>query len=470
MTVPTPMVFLLALLVLALGGWVAFLRGKLARGAAQSTADQREAAAAREQLALALEASSLALWDFDVVSGQVYLSETWSTMLGGESRPTTTTIAALSALVPEEDRETASGALGAALKGPGSHYRFEHRVATPAGVTIWIVSEGRVVARGADGRALRMLGTNRDISGRVKRAEALRESEARFKGAFENSATGIALIGLNERWLKVNRALCEITGYEEAELLSLSYQDLTHPEDRQVGPASLDDLLSGTREAIQIDKRYIHKRGHEVWVLVNLTLVRDKLGKPEHFISQTLDMSERRRLQERVEHLALHDPLTGLPNSRLLLDRLEQTIAAARRAKRAMGVLYIDLDGFKPVNDTWGHATGDRVLKTVAGRLTQALRETDSVARVGGDEFVAILGPVATESDAISVAGRVLTTVAMPMDLGNAWVELSASIGIALYPNHGEDAQSLLQRADTAMYQAKRSGKNVWRFFSLDPG
>ena len=262
MTVPTPMVFLLALLVLALGGWVAFLRGKLARGAAQSTAAQREAAAAREQLALALEASSLALWDFDVVSGQVYLSETWSTMLGGESRPTTTTIAALSALVPEEDRETASGALGAALKGPGSHYRFEHRVATPAGVTIWIVSEGRVVARGADGRALRMLGTNRDISGRVKRAEALRESEARFKGAFENSATGIALIGLNERWLKVNRALCEITGYEEAELLSLSYQDLTHPEDRQVGPASLDDLLSGTREAIQIDKRYIHKRGH----------------------------------------------------------------------------------------------------------------------------------------------------------------------------------------------------------------
>ena len=337
-------------------------------------------------------------------------------------------------------------------------------------MTIWIVSEGRVVARGADGRALRMLGTNRDISGRVKRAEALRESEARFKGAFENSATGIALIGLNERWLKVNRALCEITGYEEAELLSLSYQDLTHPEDRQVGPASLDDLLSGTREAIQIDKRYIHKRGHEVWVLVNLSLVRDKLGKPEHFISQTLDMSERHRLQERVEHLALHDPLTGLPNSRLLLDRLEQTIAAARRAKRAMGVLYIDLDGFKPVNDTWGHATGDRVLKTVAGRLTQALRETDSVARVGGDEFVAILGPVATESDAISVAGRVLTTVAMPMDLGNAWVELSASIGIALYPNHGEDAQSLLQRADTAMYQAKRSGKNVWRFFSLDPG
>ena len=89
---------------------------------------------------------------------------------------------------------------------------------------------------------------------------------------------------------------------------------------------------------------------------------------------------------------------------------------------------------------------------------------------MGGDEFVAILGPVATESDAISVAGRVLTTVAMPMDLGNAWVELSASIGIALYPNHGEDAQSLLQRADTAMYQAKRSGKNVWRFFSLDPG
>lgn len=470
MTVPISLVTLLTLLIAALGGWVALLRARLARQTTESAAVQKEAFAAREQLALALEASSLALWDFDIATGQVYLSETWSAMLGGEARSTKTTLEALSALVPEEDREAGRIAIVGALKGPKSYYRIEHRILTPTGATLWIASEGRVVTRGPDGRALRMLGTTRDISGRVKRAEALRESEARFKGAFENSATGMALIGLTGRWLKVNRALCEITGYDEAELLARSYQDLAHPDDVRAGPASLDDLLSGKRDAIQIEKRYLHKHGHEVWVLVNLSLVRDKFGKPEHFISQTLDMSERRRLQNRVEHLALHDPLTGLPNSRLLLDRLELTFAASRRAKRPMGVMYIDLDGFKPINDTWGHAAGDRALKSVAERLTQVLRETDSVARVGGDEFVAILGPVATQDDAVLVANRVLAAVAAPMALGDATVALSASIGIALYPTHAEDAQTLLQHADTAMYRAKRSGKNAWRFFSADPG
>jgi diguanylate cyclase (GGDEF)-like protein len=202
---------------------------------------------------------------------------------------------------------------------------------------------------------------------------------------------------------------------------------------------------------------------------VNVSLVRDKLGNPEHFISQTLDMSERHRLQQRIEHLALHDPLTGLPNARLLLDRLEQTLAASRRANRPMGIMYMDLDGFKPVNDTYGHAAGDLVLKAVADRLTHILRETDSVARIGGDEFVAILGSVSDDSDASTAAERVLAAVAAPFELGNAEAKLSASIGIALYPDHGEDAQSLLQRADTALYRAKRAGKNTYRFYAGDP-
>lgn len=571
-------------------------RAEMELEAADHAVARDEATAAKDRLSLAMEASRLVLWDYDVPSGKVALSEAWSTLLGGEAVATTETMASLTGLVPEEDRSAVQAAIASALKGPDSSYRVEHRVRTASGVPVWIVSEGRVVERDASGRAVRMIGTNRDITERMRSAnalreseerfrkltelysdwyweidtdlrftrfegsglaklgvrteealghsplessryevtsmspeefariraerksyrdvrgrytlddgtyryvsvtgepvfggdgsfggyrgvtrditdhmyaeEALRESEARFKGAFEHSATGMSLIGLDGRWLKVNRALCETTGYSEAELLARSFQDLTHPDDLHIGPASLGDLLSGKRESIQIEKRYLHKRGHEVWVLVNLSLVRDKGGNPEHFISQILDVSERRKLQERVEHLALHDPLTDLPNSRLLLDRLQQALAAAQRAKRPIGVMYIDLDGFKSVNDTHGHKAGDLVLKEFAIRLKSILRAVDSVARVGGDEFVAILAEIADAADATKAADRLLAAMAVPFDIGQTAVTLSASIGLALYPANGDDAQTLLQRADSAMYSAKRAGKNSYRFFAGDP-
>ena len=437
--------------------------------AADHSVARDEATAAKDRLSLAMEASRLVLWDYDVPSGKVALSEAWSALLGGDAVPTTETMASLTGLVPEEDRSAVQAAIASALKGPDSSYRVEHRVRTASGVPVWIVSEGRVVERDASGRAVRMIGTNRDITERMHSANALLESEARFKGAFEHSATGMSLIGLDGRWLKVNRALCEITGYSEAELLARSFQNLTHPDDLRIGPASLGDLLSGKRESIQIEKRYLHKLGQEVWVLVNLSLVRDKAGNPEHFISQILDVSERRKLQERVEHLALHDPLTDLPNSRLLLDRLQQALAAAQRAKRPIGVMYIDLDGFKPVNDTYGHKAGDLVLKEFAIRLKSILRAVDSVARVGGDEFVAILAEIADTADATKAADRLLAAMAVPFDIGQTAVTLSASIGLALYPANGDDAQTLLQRADSAMYSAKRAGKNSYRFFAGDP-
>lgn len=570
-------------------------RAEVELESAEHALASEEAAAAKQQLSLALEASKLALWDYDVAIGRVYMSESWSRMLGAGDKAVTTTIEALFELVPEEDRKGVMQAVGAAIRGPLPTYRVEHRVNRPDGKAIWIVSEGRVVSRDLQGRAIRIIGTNRNVSERVGSEQALRESEdrfrrlthlysdwyweldadlrftriegaglaklgiraeeviggtsaqfpryeltsmttqafaqlraqrksyrdvrgrfsmpdgsycyvsitgepvfdtggkflgyrgvtrditeqvhaeaalaeseERFKGAFENSATGMALIALDGRWLKVNRAVCDITGYSEAELLARSYQELTHPEDRNAGPASLAELLAGKKDSVQIEKRYVHKLGHSVWVLVNVSLVRDGSGKPRHFISQTLDISERKRLLQRVEHLALHDPLTGLPNSRLLLDRLELAVASARRAKRSMGVMYVDLDEFKQVNDTHGHAAGDLVLKEFALRIRKVLRETDSVARVGGDEFIVILGETSGESESAAAATRLLAAVAVPFDIGGAQVQLSASIGIALFPGHGADAQTLMQHADEAMYCAKRAGRNSYRFFAGD--
>lgn len=554
-----------------------------------------EASEAKERLSMALDASRLALWDYEVPSGKVYLSEAWSQMLGLPRAPTHTTIGELTGLVPQDERAGVARAIAGAMKGPDPQYTIEHRVHTAVGDVIWIVSEGRVVSRDPDGRALRMLGTNRDVTWRMRAAVALRESEARFrgltelfsdwyweldaelrftriegaglarigvraeevlggtaqafaryeltgmsaeefarirqerrsyrdvrgrfsmpdgshvyvsiagepvfaddgsfrgyrgvtrditgqvraetalaqsearfKGAMENSAIGMALVGLDGRFLSVNRALARIVGRDTAELQALGFQDITHPEDLEADLHLLRETLAGTRAAYAMEKRYLHKLGHEVRVQLDVSLVRDADGKPLHFISQIQDISERRRMQERIEHLALHDPLTGLPNSRLLEDRLAQALAAARRARRSLGVLYMDLDGFKPVNDTHGHAAGDRVLKEFAARLKRALRESESAARVGGDEFVAVLGEVGGEADAIRAAERVIAATAQPFDLGEGFASLSVSVGIALFPLHARDGQTLLQCADTAMYEAKRSGKNCHRTFAGD--
>jgi diguanylate cyclase (GGDEF)-like protein/PAS domain S-box-containing protein len=443
------------------------LEARVAERTAELARAHAEVAAAKDRLALAMEASRLVLWDYDVPTGRVALSEAWSELLGGAYVATTEAIASLTGLVPEEERPALREAIGAAVEGRADTYRVEHRVRTAAGSPLWIVSEGRVVTRDAAGRALRLVGTNRDITDRVRDAEALRASEGRFRGAFEHSAIGMAIVGLDGHWEMVNPALCAITGYTPQELLARTFDDITHAEDRAIGPAQLRELLAGRRDTCQFEKRYVHKHGHVVWVQVNVSLVRDLAGKPQHLISQVIDVSERRLLQEKVEHLALHDPLTGLPNSRLLMDRLEQALASARRTRRTMGVMFMDLDGFKPVNDTYGHAAGDLVLKEFAARLGRVLRETDTVARVGGDEFVAVLGEVAGEAEAQRAAERVLAAVAIKFPLGDAReATLSASLGLALFPAHGEDAQSLLQRADTAMYQAKRSGKNAYRFYS----
>ncbi len=429
---------------------------------------REEAAVAKEQLALALDASRLALWDYDVASGKLYLSEAWSEMLGVPRVPTHTTIQELTALVPQDDRAGVTAAIAKALKGPDPAYRVEHRVNTAVGDIIWIVSEGRVISRGPDGWALRMIGTNRDITERIRDSKALRESEEQFRGAMTHSAIGMAILELDGQWRAVNPALCRILGYSETELLSRTFHEITHPEDRGISPERLRELFSGKQNSYQVEKRYLHKQGHDVWVQVNVSLVRDAEGKPLHLISQIIDVSERHRMQERIAHLALHDPLTGLPNSRLLGDRLEQALAAAKRAQRPMGVMYVDLDGFKLVNDTHGHAAGDLVLQEFAARLKNVLRETDSTARVGGDEFVAILSETGGEADIIHAAERVLAASARPFNIGSAHVTLSASAGIAIYPQHGEDAESLLHRADMAMYEAKRSGKNTYRFYAGD--
>ena len=296
----------------------------------------------------------------------------------------------------------------------------------------------------------------------------LREAEERFRLAFEHAPIGIALVSPEGAFMRVNRALSDIVGYPVEELVTKTFQELTHPEDLDSDLDYVGQVLSGELRSYEMEKRYFHRDGHIVWVLLSVSLVRDPDGTPVHFISQIQDITERKQLEERLVFLADHDEMTGLANRRRFREEVERGVAYAERYGHPTAMLLLDLDNFKDVNDSLGHHVGDRLLVGVAERLGTRLRRTDVLGRIGGDEFAALLAQ-AEPGQAARVADEVLdaaTTAAYALD-GHV-VTARASVGLALFrPGLGIDADDLQIRADVAMYTAKREGGN--RVSVLDP-
>ena len=435
------------------------LQAQLELEIADTMVARDDVARANERLALALEASNLALWDYDVERDQVYLGASWSQMLGGPAVETRTTSRALAQLVPEPARGRVIDAVQKTISGKQHEYRVEHPVSRKDGREFWIVSTGRVVERGADGRVLRILGTNRDITERVLATRAREEADERYRLAFDGAKVGMAQVGPDGRYQRVNRALCDLLGYSAEELLQKHVTDVTHPDDVESTRAAVREALAGNVNGFQLEKRYLRKDGSVMWGQLDAALIRDVIDLPLQFFSQIQDIGERRAAQEKVADMAMHDALTGLANSRLMEDRLGQALAQAHRTGGSVGVLYMDLDGFKPVNDNLGHAAGDAALKEVARRGVAVLRDSDTLARIGGDEFVAVL-PGAARDALQRAAERMLAALAPPFELEGREAVIGASIGAAVAPAGHLDARALLQAADAAMYEAKRSGRN----------
>jgi diguanylate cyclase (GGDEF)-like protein/PAS domain S-box-containing protein len=304
-----------------------------------------------------------------------------------------------------------------------------------------------------------------DIAERKRHELALAEAEERFRSAFDNAPIGIALVAPDGRFIKVNRALCELTGYAETALLVRSFQAITHPDDLDTDLAYVEDVLSGRRRTYQLEKRYYHADGHVLWVMLSVSLVRDAAGQPLYFISQIADITERKwreeELRDRAEELAViasTDPLTGLSTRRAW--DMAITERMRRRGERAgsFAVALIDLDGLKEINDTHGHDAGDDALAATAVALRAAVRDGDLVARLGGDEF-AILVPDATLEATLALTERILAALPKP---------LTASAGVAVWDGR-EGAITLQRRADKAMYAAKRGGKGHARLAGAQP-
>jgi diguanylate cyclase (GGDEF)-like protein/PAS domain S-box-containing protein len=288
-------------------------------------------------------------------------------------------------------------------------------------------------------------------------ASELAESQERFRRVFEAGSVGMALISPEFRYIEVNEAFCQMLGYTREEILGLSIAEVSNPEDFDKGMDLARQAFAGEIKSYRVDKRYRKKTGEDVWVQISSSVVASADGVSQYLIGVVQDITERRRAEHDLQFLALHDTLTGLANRTLFTDRLEHAIQAGKRDGTSFGLMVMDIDRFKEVNDSMGHPSGDVLLKQVAGRLRGTLRAVDTVARLGGDEFGVMPEGALGVNSTTRTAEKLVEAMRLPFNLGEALVDVGLSIGIAQFPEHGEDAETLLRRADVAMYVAKRN-------------
>lgn len=300
---------------------------------------------------------------------------------------------------------------------------------------------------------------NRFIAEQERISKALVESEEHFRNAFDYAAIGMALVAPDGNWLRVNRSLCEIVGLTEAELLVSNFQTITHPDDLGNDLAEMYRMTAGEILTSQVEKRYIHRLGHDVWVSSNASLVRDMSSRPLHFIFQIQDVTERKRAEAAIQTLSLADELTGLYNRRGFLAFCKQHLNSIRRTNRGIVIVYADLDGLKEINDSFGHTEGDRALVKTAQLLKETFRSSDVLGRWGGDEFT-ILAAVDPDGGKEKLMERLMEKFVNYNALKLSPYDLSISIGLAqLDPEANQSMEDLMIAADAAMYENKRGKK-----------
>ena len=304
---------------------------------------------------------------------------------------------------------------------------------------------------------------------RVREAEVVAESEARLRLAIEGSGDGVWDWDSPQHTLRLSRRAREILGVGDQSIPGTleGLDAMVHPEDGAEVRAALSSHIDGKTSAYEIEHRTLESNGSCKWVYARgMVVKRARNGQPLRMVGTYSDIGERKAREELIKHIAEHDALTGLPNRVLLADRLRQALLRAKRENTKLAVIYFDLDKFKPVNDTHGHGVGDLLLIAVASRVRGVLRESDTVARIGGDEFVVLLPTISAEVDAMTVAENILAGLNESFEVEGHTLHISGSVGIATYPKDARDEATLMKCADGAMYQAKENGRNCVRAYT----
>ncbi len=408
-------------------------------------------------LAQVLRASQLVVWEWDVARDVWTICAQGAVQWGWASDTGQSHVNLLDLVLPDDQALLrAAGQNALAQRGP-CHCEF--RITRSDGAVLWLSALGEAIHDDNGGQPV-FIGTVRDITQR-KKEEA---KQALAAQVFENTLEGVLITDAEMVILAANPAFSHITGYSEAEILGKTPRVLKSGRHEA-------RFYEEMRESL---RRYGQWRG-EIWnrrkfgeiypELLTISSVRDGQGRVTHYVAVFSDITSSKAIQENLDFLAHHDPLTSLPNRMLFRARLEHSLQQADRDGCRRAVLYVDLDRFKRVNDTLGHPAGDELLQAVAKAMAQVVRQGDTLARLGGDEFVLLTEGLKEPQDAASVARKLLDVFAEPFEVRGHALYITASIGIALYPDDGRDADTLVANADVSLYQAKALGRNAYQFF-----
>jgi len=418
---------------------------------------------------LALEGSGAGAWDWNLLTGEQIHSQRWQQMLGYEAGEIADANHEFVDRVHPDDLARVSTAFTNYLQGHSSSYAVDLRLRCKDGSWKWIHTRGTIVSHNAQGQPLRMIGTHTDISDRKMAEAALRDSEERWKLALESTGDGVWDWHIASGREFFSKRLVEMYGFTEDELADRPEEldQRTHPDDVADMQRDRQAHFDGLTPTYSNEHRVQCKDGRWKWVHTRgMVISRDANGAPTRMIGTHTDITDRKNAEAQVRQHAYFDPLTGLPNRRMLRDRLEQEIKRSRRDSLQLAILFIDLDHFKEVNDTLGHDNGDLLLVEAARRLRQCVRECDTVARMGGDEFTVLLTELTPDAGLERLLHKLLQTMAQVFQLGQEQVFVSASVGVTLYPADGTEVETLYKNADQALYVAKGAGRNRFSFFT----
>ncbi len=449
-------VVLLSLLYVVLWVMVKRAQDQIIEQNRQRKKAQQALALAEERWKFALEGSETGVWDHNLESGEIVYSKRYKEIFGyAEDEPVDSERGWEDRVHPDDlvrvhaDRDDY-------LAGRSQTYANERRMRCRDGSWKWILSRGMVVARDAQGHPVRMIGTHTDITERHQREEALRLASTVILTVDE----AVMVCDLDEKIVSVNPAFTVITGFADSEVIGKTPRLLSSGAHGPEFYKAMWDQL-GAEGSWNGELRNRRKNGKLYVEWLSIKLVRNDKDMPSHYVAVFSDISDRKADEERMQHLAHFDALTGLPNRALFSDRLHQAVAKARRDRTRMALMFLDLDKFKPVNDEYGHHIGDLLLKEVATRMLECVRrDTDTVARLGGDEFVVILSNIEKVQQATMVAEKIRHALNRTFELAGLELSISSCTGVAVYPEHGADANLLLKNADAAMYRAKEGGRN----------
>jgi diguanylate cyclase (GGDEF)-like protein/PAS domain S-box-containing protein len=324
--------------------------------------------------------------------------------------------------------------------------------------------------RDEKGEVVGFRGIGRDVTERLQMEEALRRSEARYRAILEEIEEGYYEVDLSGNFTFVNDAACRQFGYSRQELMGMNYRIYVPKEDVKNVYKAWNKVYRTGEPLKSFLFASIRKDGVQIFLENSISPLRNKEGKIIGFRSISRDITERKQFEQKLAEMATHDALTGLPNRILLSDRLMVGAALARRNGHRLAVLMLDLDRFKAVNDALGHSVGDELLKDVGQRLYSIMRKSDTISRIGGDEFVLVLPQISRMDDVTTFAQRILGAFEEPFVFGGHRLQVTTSIGIAVYPEDGTDMENLLKNADSAMYSAKEQGRGIYKYYQDDGG